>query len=317
MNKRVSCLLLVVIFLATAFIPIQGAIEVDVNDAFDFDVIKSNRSISVGTNSASAEGYEIDGHHFNQGTSVNLNVTGILFGLVFYNISSNGYSEIGISSNLIFFLSVLTQIYQPMILIGEYGNASEWNQGVAEEDPGILIYPFLDNDTSTWNTLIDFTEEAQNGTLLDDYNGAEELETYGSYTNTTDLLIVEIFYERIYYHNLTDGDRILLAESDVKHNLKMAYNKTNGVMLGIKVKGTLSGASNESTIFMQYEQHTELQGYNLPDFEFGIIITPSTTPTNNTRLSPLHLGLIIGLGVGIPLTIGIVVTVILVKKKKG
>jgi hypothetical protein len=316
MRKRIACLLIVIISLVSPLITIKGEIIVDVNDAFDYDVIKSNREISVGTNSASAEGFEIDNHHFNQGTSVNLNITGNLFGLVFYNISSNGYSEIGIASTLVFTWLILDQIFQPMVLINEYSNASEWDQGVAEEDPGILIYPFLDNDTSTWNLLIDYAEEANNGTLLDSYNGAEELETYGSYTNTTELLIMEIFYEGTYYHNLTDGDKILLAESNVRHNLKMAYNKTTGVMLGIRVKGTLSGASNESTIFIQYEQHTELQDYNLPEFEFGIT-TPSSTPSNETGLSPLHLGLIIGLGVGIPLTIGVVVTVILVKKKKG
>lgn len=129
--------------------------------------------------------------------------------------------------------------------------------------------------------------------------------------------MMETFYEGTYYHNLTDDDRILLAESNVRHNLKMAYNKTSGVMLGIRVKGTLSRASNESTIFIQYEQHTELQGYNLPEFEFGVIITPSSTPTNETSLQPLYLGLIFGLCVGIPLTIGVIVTIILVKKKKG
>ena len=96
----------------------------------------------------------------------------------------------------------------------------------------------------------------------------------------------------------------------------MAYNKTNGVMLGIREKGTLSGSSNDTIIFIQYEQHTELEGYNLPNFDFGVDQTP--TPTNTTG-NPLgeNLGLILGLSIGIPVGVALIVTtVILVNKKR-
>lgn len=126
LKKRASGLIIIVIFLITPFLSVCSGIEVNINDASEYDVIKSSREISVGTNSASAEGFEIDGHHFSQGTSVKLNITTLGFlGTINYNISSNGYSEIRSVNTLVFFFSILYQIYQPMVLINEYSNASE------------------------------------------------------------------------------------------------------------------------------------------------------------------------------------------------
>jgi hypothetical protein len=304
------------------FVAVQGIVVVEVNDAFNFDVLKTNRSISIGENSASAEGYEIDGQHFGQATSVNLNITNIGFlSSVSYNISSGGYSEINSINTLGFYFSILLHIFEPFTLINDYSNISEWDQAAAEEDPGILIYPFLNNDTSTWDYLHGYVDDAINGTLLDSYVGTEDVETAGSYTNTSTLYMCEIYYEGIYHHNVTEGSDIILVHSNIKHNLKMAYNKTNGVMLGIRDKGTLSGVANESAIFIQYEYHTELEGYNLPNFEFGVDITPTPTPSNSTNgLGPLgeNLGLILGLSIGIPIGVVIVfTTVILIRKKKS
>ncbi|NHJ49175.1 MAG: hypothetical protein FK733_15410 [Asgard group archaeon] len=318
MKKRVFFYFISLILILTPLVSAQGAVIVEVNEAYNFDVLKAMKSISIGENSANAVGFEIDGQHFGQGTSVNLNITNLGFlSSVSYNISTGGYSEINSINTLGFYFSILLQVYEPFSIINDYSNVSEWDQAAADEDPGILIYPFLNNDTSTWNYLLGYVDDAINGTLLDSYPGTDDVETNGSFTNTTTFFMCEIYYEGIYHHNVTEGSELILVHSNVKHNLQMAFNKTNGVMLGIRVKGTLSGVANETAIFIQYEQHTELEGYNLPNFEFGVDITPTPTPSNSTG-NPLgdNLPLIIGLSIGIPVVVAIVVTTIVLVNKK-
>ena len=75
MRKQILGFMVVSSLLILSIASANAAVIVEVNDAFDYDVIKANRSITIGSLSASAEGFEIDGQHFGQGTTVNLNIT--------------------------------------------------------------------------------------------------------------------------------------------------------------------------------------------------------------------------------------------------
>jgi hypothetical protein len=279
------------------FISTHEAVIVEINEAYDYDVLKANRSITVGNNSATAEGFEIAGQPFSQVNSVNLNITGLgILSSVNYDITCGTQTESRSISTLGFYFGILYQIYQPILTINDYSNASEWDQVTAEEPPGILMYPFLNNDTSTWDYLLGYVDDAINGTLLESYPGTEEIVTNGAYVNTTSYFECEIYFEGIYHHNVSDGSELILVHSNMKHNLKMAYNKTNGVMLGIRTKGTLSGVADDTVVYVDYEQHTELQGFNLDNFAFGVVIpTPTPTPSKTIGMPiiPVIFGFII------------------------
>ena len=72
MLKIALPLLVVGLFLSATFA--RANYGVDIGDTFTFDVIANERSITLGANSATADGYEIDGHAFAVGTSVEVEV---------------------------------------------------------------------------------------------------------------------------------------------------------------------------------------------------------------------------------------------------
>ena len=72
--------------------------QVTAGQTFDFDVIKAEMAVTVGSNSGSGQGFTLDGHHFEPGTQVTVTVDAVdpdpMIG-VDWTVSANGYSEQG------------------------------------------------------------------------------------------------------------------------------------------------------------------------------------------------------------------------------
>jgi len=289
-----------------------NAYDVEINDGFDFEILKCENTFYLDDVYGYGQGFEIDNHHFDQGTTVNFNITSFPLFSVEYNISAGGYSEI--TSNNLFgdLINHYTYTIYPQTFLNIYYNTSDWEETDLDGDPGYEFIPFINNASFTWESMVELVEEANNQTYLSSWQTALA-STNGTYTNTTTEFYLEYYLHGPIRQNITDNGQIFLMEVDVEHHYQFAYNKTDNSMLGFRLMGELDGESNGTTMEISYDYHTELVGYDLPNLIFGI---EGTTPPNGTGLD--NLGLILGLSTGIPslLILTIIVVVIITKKKR-
>jgi len=158
-------------------------------------------------------------------------------------------------------------------------------------------------------------DNANNQTHLTDPEFAGAI-TNATYTNTTTEFYMEYYLHGVIQQNETDNGQLFIMTVDIEHHYQFAYNKTDNSMLGFRLLGWLDGDSNGSTLKIEYDYHTELVGYNLPDLIFGDDDNgggPPSTPSGN------NLPLILGLSIGIPLVLiitAVIVGVTIKKKKK-
>jgi len=180
---------------------------------------------------------------------------------------------------------------------------------------GFKFFPFINNATFTWENAIDVVGNANNQTYL---TGPEYAlaATNGTYENTSTEFYFEFYTHGYVQDNHTSGSAIFQTNVSVEHHYQYAYNKSDNSLLGSRIKGWIDGYSNDSILKIEYDYHTELFGYNLPDFTFG----PDDPGGNGTPTSPggNNLALILALSIGIPVAIilGVIITYIVIKKKK-
>lgn len=240
---------------------------VNVGDTFTYDVIKSEIDVTVGTDSAHAEGYSIDGHHFAQGTSVNLEVTAVSSS-VEYEVSSGSYMEPDDCSTFGFLFGAIFMIVYPMLITVAFADFDNWNQTAAEEDPGILMSPFVDNDTSTWQGFKDLADDVQTGTPLST-EGIGDFYFNATYVDDVNNFLFESYMGGTFDMNNTVVTDTYFINAEIEHHFQFAFQKATGVMLGMRMEGSVVGTTNGTAIDVQYSQHTEKAGYNLPGYTFG------------------------------------------------
>jgi hypothetical protein len=293
-----------------------NAYNVELNDGFDFEILKCENTFYLDDAYGYGQGFEIDGQHFDQGTTVNFNITGFPLFSVQYNISSGGYSEI--SSNNLFgdLIDHYVYLLYPQTFLNVYYNTSDWEDMDLVGDPGYEFIPFINNASFTWDSMVNLVVDANNQSYLSSWETAL-MSTNGTYTNTTSEFYLEFYLHGPLRQNVTDSGHIFLMELDVEHHYQFAYNKTDNSMLGFRLMGELDGDSNGTIMEISYDYHTELVGYDLPDLVFGIPTgTPTTTPNG---IGMDNLGLILGLGIGIPAVVILttVIVLILIRKKRS
>ncbi|MEA2070532.1 MAG: choice-of-anchor S family protein [Asgard group archaeon] len=245
----------------------MGTYGVTVGSMYVFDCVESTASITVGENSATAQGYEIDGHHFDPGTSVTVNVTSISSS-VYYDKMAGGYTESASSSSFGFVFGSIFLMMYPYLLAVEFGDVGDWNQTEAEEDPGMLLTPFVENETSTWEGFRDLADDVATGSLISE-TGDDELTINATYTENTQEFIFEFFLAGTLDHITTSGNQTLDLTGEIENHYQFAIEKPTGIMEGIRLEGFLTGTSNGTAIDIQYNFLTELEGYDLPPLEFG------------------------------------------------
>lgn len=249
-----------------------GNFGVDIGDTFTYDCEASSRDITLGSNSASASGYEVDEQHFDEGTSVDVEVLAFetSFGnTTIFEIQAGSYTENSSSSNFGVQLGGLLMIFFPLLFMGAYVNETAWNQTEAEADPGMMMEPFVEPGTATWDIFKDLAQEAQTATTM--FSGAESnLQIHADYTESATEFLFESYLNGTYEGNVTDGSSILFIDyTNVQNHFQMVYNIVTGVMKGMQLEGSLTGTSNGTAIQIDYHFQTELSGYNLPNYQWG------------------------------------------------
>lgn len=120
----------------------------------------------------------------------------------------------------------------------------------------------------------------------------------------------EFYRYGIVQHNVTDNGQLFIMTVDVDHHYQFTYNKTDNSMLGFRIVGSLDGNSNDSKLKIEYDYHTEVVGYNLPDLTFALKDGGGSTPNGS------NLALILGLSNGIPIVLILATTIVIIERKK-
>ncbi|HUU77069.1 MAG TPA: choice-of-anchor S family protein [candidate division Zixibacteria bacterium] len=244
---------------------------VDIGDTFTYDCVTSELSISIGSKSASVTGYAVDGHDFAVGTSVVVEVLEFddtFFNTTIYEVQAGSYAENGSSSTFGFVLSSIFMMFYPMLFIGGFVNETSFNQTEAEETPMLFMLPFVEVDPATWTGFANIANELQTGTSLI-VSQASNMTIAAEYSDSVSEFIFEMRITGNYNGNVTDGSSILFVDYEVDHHFQFSYQKLTGVMNGMQLEGTLTGTSNSTALSLEYHQKTELEGYNLPNYELG------------------------------------------------
>jgi len=259
--KIVLPLLIVGLLLSVQFA--QATYGVSVGDEFIYDCVSSELNVTLGTNSGGGTGYTVDGQHFAEGTSVTVNVTSISSS-VYYDIIAGGYTEADSCSSFGFLLGAIFMIVWPMLIMTSYYDPADWNQTEADEAPGMLLAPFIDNDTSLFDSFKDLADDVQSGSVVSTDTMGDVI-LNATYTDTA----TEFYFESYLGGTMNMNDSGTIIVGDVEHHFQFAFTKATGVMLGMRIEGNIDGTSNGTILQMDYDMHTEQDGYNLPGYSFG------------------------------------------------
>ena len=143
------------------------------------------------------------------------------------------------------------------------------NSTAAEEDTGMMMAPFVEPTTATWQGFKDLAQTVQTETAL--FTDAEyDMTIYADYTESATEFFFESYVNGTYTGNVTEGSSIIFVDyTNVESHFQMSYNILTGVMNGIQVEGSVSGTANSTAISMSYHIQTELDGFNLPAYQWG------------------------------------------------
>ncbi|NHJ49354.1 MAG: hypothetical protein FK733_16310 [Asgard group archaeon] len=259
---------LMILCLFIPFRNVNAAFGVDIGDTYNYECIAAERTFSLGAETGTGEGFQIDGQHFDPGTIVTVEVIDLISDSVHYNVSSGGYNFYQFSDLIGLLASLRFQyIFYYAIATSMITDVNKWNQTFVEQDPGLLLYdPFIEIGSSTWEDIIEFGDGmvgyvstisnlvGLTGDAEHDQNDDEFLcqyHIYGAYNETF----------TPYTSPYLPWEKDLLS---IDHYYKYSYDKPNGVMLGSRMHGSTSGVVNGSTMSISYDFHVEQVGYDLP-----------------------------------------------------
>ncbi|MFX1538484.1 MAG: choice-of-anchor S family protein, partial [Promethearchaeota archaeon] len=191
--KKIIGIVLPLFLFSLPILPVLGTYGVSIGETFVYDCIAAERTIALGPYSGEAEGYQIDGQHFDPGTSVTVEITNFISDSVVYSVSSGGYVYNALS-DLPAFIDGLRfkYIIYPFHFTVGLANINDWNQTKAEEDPALLLdEPFIDIEAATWSDLKDCADY-----LVSEYStlsAAEELILSADYFEDETTFICEFY----------------------------------------------------------------------------------------------------------------------------
>ncbi|HUT79615.1 MAG TPA: choice-of-anchor S family protein [Candidatus Bathyarchaeia archaeon] len=248
---------------------IQGEYLVTVDSTFTYDVVASDYNVTFGVNSAEVSGYEIDGHYFDDGTQVILNVTEIDSLGITFNMSAGGYTEEFYDTTIATILEYSLLMLYPIIAIEQIA-FEEWNQNDVEDNHlGVLMLPFISVNESTWNDLIQIADNIHTNGDFSYATLVSGITMDATYTNATDYFLFDFLLTANINETVDFMSKEAFLNTTINHKFQFAYSKDSGVMLGMRIKGSISGFSNGTIFDIDYNYHTEREGYDLPAFALG------------------------------------------------
>ncbi|MHA1308866.1 MAG: choice-of-anchor S family protein [Candidatus Heimdallarchaeota archaeon] len=286
--KKQVCVSLALVLLAL-LIPTQfctaGTFGVIIGDEFTYDCVASERSVVWGTNSSSSEGYALEGHNFAVGTSVSVEVVNLISDSVAYTVSKDGYME-GYLSELIYFTSALMFTYHNWFHMYKNEIAiNGWNQLLWDQAPLLhLDDAFIEIDSTTWTSIIDVLEY-----IVESYATVitSGLTLDAPYSNGDSIFAFELHLYGILNSTYTPTSPATPwsdYSDDFDYRCKIAYDKSTGALLGIRMYGSTTGIHNVTNYEFSLDSHFEQEGYDLP----------ATIDTNTNGFSGFNITIALG-----------------------
>lgn len=249
-----------------------GTFGVFVGETFTYDCIASNQFVKWTSHlPCDAEGYTIDGQHFDQGTSFSVHIYDIYSDSLCYVVSKNSSEEKYISNgNSLLLASTFDYGYKILMLRNDLiVNGYDYERMVV--DPILPIdLVFVETDSSIWNDLIDLAEEkmdyystvmaGSNLTMRTDYTNNEttfafEIHLHGKLSGTDTPLTSPVIVSAEVYNE------------EINYYFRFAYNKITGALLGMRLYGSMFGRFNDTSSYrIRMDSYIEQEGYNLPAY---------------------------------------------------
>ena len=237
-------------------------------DTFNYLISEAEFDAIVGSNTMSSTGIKLNNENIPTGTIMVVNITKVKISSVSFTYTAQEQQILGII-NLDLEKTFLTSgIYS---ILGTLESlTTDWEGSMLYYENGFNMYfiftflPFFEAEQETWDN-IDSIEENMNSIHS---------------TITDPDLNYEIFYLKSERNNILVTEW-LLTWSDQRHNdlfnasltatsqLKIAFDKTNGVVLGSNYEGYCSGELNDFDVDISMKLKIESLSYDLPDFEFN------------------------------------------------
>jgi len=256
-------LLTIVLILSTTMV--KADFNVTVGDDNDYTVDTSNWAVSVGSNSGGGTGFALEGTGYDEGETINIEVTAETTSTVNYDLTvdTDTYSYISSGFGNIFFFAFST--FLPLLMPAMVGGT--WDQTAVDMGPSLWGDFFIDSI---------FTEVcyefANNQTLLDemedDMTDVKFKKLEGEFVNSTDIAIFDWALDMEIVNSTTNTDY------GGKFRWKIAFDQTTGWVKGWRIYLNYDGTFEGTVLDIEWNQLVQQSGYTLGDFAIGTGLFP-------------------------------------------
>ena len=257
-KQGIGILLLSLMLCSFCIIPsVKGNYQVNTGEVYQYDVLKARINSTVNGNFEQGYGFTIDNKHLDENTAINYEITEINGLGVFWNLSGGGYSTTHLSEQ--------TDIRERMYLTMFSFDLPWYFSGEQiENGSGLILYsPFIDV-TSTSDHLSHLrTPEDYVSTQIESQTDAKLKYDMATFTVETD----EILSIEFTFGGTVKGKwRMISVDATFSNHLIYDYNKSNGVLLGMKIKSSYNGVYDAINLERSIIFHIEYKDYDLAEF---------------------------------------------------
>ncbi|HUT80334.1 MAG TPA: choice-of-anchor S family protein [Candidatus Bathyarchaeia archaeon] len=264
---KISVGLIIASFLITPVL-VNADYQVTVGQIFDYDILDASVKFTMDGSSASSNGFTLGDQAFTNGSQISVEVLSVIANLeIQWNVSCGSAFENGTSTLSTDFPAFLFMLFYPLPLYDLFGlmTFSQANSFIAY-GLGLILLPFW--DPSYFGNLYDFvSESAISGYSLED--PYKDTTFQGSYSITGGVMTFEWFMGGLM--DFSDDD-VQPAKYNFNHQMKMVYDLATGVLQGFRMESFIDGKNNGKDIILELGYLCEIEGYNMPDFNFTPLV---------------------------------------------
>ncbi|NHJ39945.1 MAG: hypothetical protein FK731_07925 [Asgard group archaeon] len=235
----------------------KGDFNLTIGATFDYDVIESYWDITQETYSGSGNGFVFRDTSYPISTPISIEVITPSNTSVYYTITVSDKTDeaYDYSSDIIawVFVMMFPNLRAQLTPL-------PWNQTEIEMGPNLFELFFVD-PVSFGDVFVQFTNVTYISSIFDDPRiTVSQVEAH--FDNSSTIAIFD-WVNNIRYYNETLGTNF-----QGEFYLKLAYNQNQGNLMGFKVDMNYSGNILGLSYSINWRQHIEAAGYNLPTLYF-------------------------------------------------
>ena len=255
-------------------------------ESFVYEVLKSNLDLTFNKEHFSSNTFQIERIQFPTSDNVHLFVDNYSSEKIYYTISCANYQETDHSmynpSKLESYLIGIFTLYLDLpfaiasSLVRSYEDGGNYAQSYFRHGLRLFAVYFLPVSTPMWMIMDEIN------TWFNNQSGVNTL-YYAAGTARSECIIDDDFVHlEIWFHGTLDyesfdGEKV---EGDVNSGFLTVYNKTNGVLLGLRYLGTFNGKINNKKVDFIDELQLELLSFDLPSLSLYSVFTPNASIYN-------------------------------------